>query len=73
MELRERPFILMESSLFSKETFKYYRNISPLEIALKLKNKCIEVNGEFLFLWHNCQLDTKSKRDLYEILVRTGD
>ena len=73
LELKERPLILMESSLFSKETFKYYRNLNPLEIALKLKNKCIEVNGEFLFLWHNCQLDTKSKRDLYEILVRTGD
>ena len=61
----------MESSLFSKETFKNYPNLNSLEIALNLKNKCLEVDGEFLFLWHNCQLDTKYKRDIYEFLVRT--
>ena len=73
MELRERPLIFMESSIFSEQFFRKYNSSNPFEIVLKLKKECRDVNGEFLFLWHNCQLDTDVKKDLYKLLVNPYD
>ena len=63
----------MESSIFSEQFFRKYNSSNPFEIVLKLKKECRDVNGEFLFLWHNCQLDTDVKKDLYKLLVNPYD
>ena len=68
LDLKERPLIFMESSLFIKDNFRD-SGISGLKYALILKQKCSDVDGEFLFLWHNCQLESKEKKEIYERLV----
>ena len=70
LKLRERPLILMEVSLISND----YLGLCGLDEFKKyvksIKRKCFEVDGEFLFLWHNCQLNTLNKKKMYEFLLK---
>ena len=58
----------MESNLLKE---KYYKNSTKklFEKIYFLKKKCFEVDGEFVFLWHNCNLETEKNKILSEFLA----
>ena len=69
LNLTERPLIFMDIALFDS-IYLDTKDIKKLkEYIDDLKKKCFDVNGDFLFLWHNCQLDTEFKKEMYEYLV----
>ena len=70
LDLRERPLILMESSVLLNKKIGDNVKIYYDKYIKNLKEKCSEVEGEFLFLWHNCKLETKANKELYELLLQ---
>ena len=64
LELRERPLIVMETSLFSSS----YMGLSErraLEKIVQLSDVCRSFGGQFTMLWHNDNLVTRRQRALY--------
>ena len=65
LDLRIRPLIAMESTVIDD----CYMGLGTGEAALskfkQLKNACRAFNGSFTLLWHNSQLETHAKRELY--------
>jgi len=69
LALRVRPLIAMECTVMDQ----VYMGLGIGEEArakfLQLKEACRAVNGCFTLLWHNTQLESKAKRDLYEAVL----
>ncbi len=64
LPLRERPLIVMETSLFSE----CYMNLTPraaFEAIEKLSSVCRAFDGQFTLLWHNDNLAQANWRQLY--------
>ena len=64
----EKPLIVMETSYFGQG----YLNVPDYEIfneMSKLKNWSKKVDGTFSLLWHNCGLQTRNRREIYEQLL----
>lgn len=58
----QKPLIVMEGSVLD------YLGLSPTEgkvLIISLAQKCRRFNGTFSLLWHNNELDTKWKKNLY--------
>lgn len=70
LKLKEKPLIVMETSLFT------YQNLNDEEIILgvrKLLEKVIKFNGNFVFLWHNSSfksVNLESEQTLYEKMIK---
>lgn len=65
---REIPLIVMETTYFGQG----YLNLNNDEIFDKMnemKRWCKVVNGTFTILWHNCGLQTKIRREIYEQIL----
>ena len=61
-DIIEHPLIVMDGTLFD------YMKLSVEEakdLALKLKQRCLDVEGDFVFLWHN-HTTTREFRPYYE-------
>jgi hypothetical protein len=68
LELRERPLIVMETSLFSS----CYMGLSgrrALEKIVQLSDVCRRFGGQFTMLWHNDNLVTRHQKALYREVV----
>ncbi|MBU0665001.1 MAG: polysaccharide deacetylase family protein [Proteobacteria bacterium] len=69
--LRIRPLIAMECSVLADQ----YMALADAEMAheklLQLKTACKHVGGHFTLLWHNSELTTPERKELYESVVAT--
>lgn len=63
--LRIRPLIAMETTVISTQYMGLELGDSALSEFATLIDTCRSVNGCFTLLWHNSELETKPKRDLY--------
>jgi len=69
LNLRIRPLIVMEVSIMSPVYLGLRQGEKALKYFLELKNVCRKVNGNFTLLWHNSELDTNSKKQLYKQVI----
>jgi peptidoglycan/xylan/chitin deacetylase (PgdA/CDA1 family) len=69
LRIRQRPLILMESSVLSKQ----YMNLGYTDCALdymrELKQTCASVGGNFELLWHNSHFLRAADRRMYLELI----
>ncbi|HOV65529.1 MAG TPA: polysaccharide deacetylase family protein [Bacillota bacterium] len=68
LRLRERPLILMDASLLSREYMALSQS-AVIEKIAALSNACRRVRGTFTLLWHNDMLITRSQRLLFRALI----
>jgi hypothetical protein len=64
LEVIERPLIVMDVTLMNRE----YEGRTPAEATERieaLRAACRRVGGEFVLLWHNCQLTSPAWRSVY--------
>jgi len=67
MQLRERPLIAMDTTLFSPKYMNLKNNHSSvLQHLRKLKDSCRKMKGNFCILWHNNNLTTDADLELME-------
>ena len=66
LALRERPLVVMESSLFDYERASRERARARIS---ELREQCRAVSGDFTLLWHNSNLLSRRQRRLYEEVV----
>jgi hypothetical protein len=67
--LRQRPLIAMEVSLFGTEYMNVQNHKDALDILLRLKQNCLQFNGDFRMLWHNHMLRTQADRAVYARVI----
>jgi len=68
--LRERPLVVMETSLFSQK----YMNLSAMDATekiIELSATCKKFGGCFTLLWHNDKLATREQKHLYRSVLET--
>ena len=66
LSLRIRPLIVMECTVMAPRYMALGTGQEALEKILQLKEACRGVKGCFTLLWHNSELETAEKRDLYK-------
>lgn len=64
LQLRERPLIVMETSLFS-EAYMNLSSSDALDAIIRLSATCRHFGGQFTMLWHNDNLSSGSQKRLY--------
>jgi len=70
LQLRERPLIVMDRTLFGKN----YMCLSPQAAKVKileLSKTCRKFNGDFTLLWHNSELLAGWQKRLYKEIVES--
>ncbi len=65
LNLIEKPLLVMDATLMFPKYMGLGFGQEALEKALKIKSECRKYNGIFSVLWHNSELDTSEKRELY--------
>lgn len=68
LNVLERPLILMDVTLMSRE----YEGRTASEAAMRiatLSGACHRAGGQFVLLWHNCQLTAPAWRSVYAATV----
>ena len=68
LPLQEVPLIVMEDSLLGRR----YRGLADdeaLATFVELKEACFRVGGDFVLLWHNSELVSRARRELYTRLL----
>ena len=68
LELRERPLLVMDRSLFSP-SYMGLTYEAAHKAAAVIKERCRIYRGDFTVLWHNTEFDTPGKADFYSWLV----
>ncbi|MBI96622.1 hypothetical protein CL656_05700 [bacterium] len=69
LDIREKPLIVMEASIISRQCLNLGIGDEALNYLISLKEKCKKVDGKFTFLWHNCQFENLNDRILYQKLI----
>ncbi len=70
LKLKEKPLVVMETSLFTYQNLNDEKIISGVR---KLLEKVIKYNGNFVFLWHNSSfksVNLESEQTLYEKIIK---
>ena len=69
LPLRERPLLLMETTLFASS----YMNLTPLqrlETTRSVYSACRLYGGDMTLLWHNSKVASRSERAEYESVIK---
>lgn len=69
LRLRQRPLILMESSIFAKAYMDLGYTQLALHLMLDLRETALLRGGDFMFLWHNSYLLNENDRVFFKSLV----
>jgi hypothetical protein len=69
LNVRIRPLVAMECTVMAERYLGLGSGDAAREKFVQLKDACRAVNGVFTLLWHNSELDTKQKRQLYASLL----
>jgi len=70
LSIREKPLVLMERTVIDDCYMGLGYGDQASNYMIKLKNRCRQFNGEFVFLWHNSHLQSAEDRALFESLLR---
>jgi hypothetical protein len=65
LRVRERPLIVMESSVLDERYMGMGLTPAAVEVMLSLKRTCRRFAGDFVLLWHNSSLASPRERELY--------
>jgi hypothetical protein len=65
LKLKERPTIVMESTVISDRYMGLGTGRDAHDIISDLKEKCRTFDGDFVVLWHNSALSDSESADLY--------
>lgn len=68
LRLKERPLLVMETSLFSKKYMGLELG-TAIDRALSVKETCKKFHGDFSFLWHNSKLYSDELRNAFVQLL----
>ena len=69
LNLRERPLIVMEVSVFSEDYMNLGHTEKGLDFMLAMKQTCRQFDGEFTLLWHNENFHTKADEEFFATLL----
>lgn len=69
LRLRLQPLIAMEVSVTSAQYMGLGVGEAAAEFLGRLRAACETVGGNFTLLWHNSELDSSEKRELYKCLL----
>lgn len=69
LKLRERPLIVMEVSVLSKDYMGLGHSEAALNYMLELKRICQLFDGTFTLLWHNENFFTKADEEFFTTLI----
>lgn len=69
LQLIQRPLIVMECSIIADEFLGLGHGPAAIALALKLRQRCFAVGGQFCLLWHNSHLTTVEDREMYRKLL----
>lgn len=70
LKLRQRPLILMECTIIDKTYMGLGYTEQTTLYMKKLKNRCVQVGGNFTLLWHNSHLTTQEDKNIYMELIQ---
>lgn len=66
LKIRIQPLIVMDCTIISAKYMGLGTGTKALERILDLKAKCKAVKGTFSLLWHNSELDSMEKKQIYQ-------
>lgn len=69
LNVRIRPLVAMECTVMEERYLGLGTSDAARGKFLQLKDACRAVNGSFTLLWHNSELQTRQKRQLYASLL----
>jgi hypothetical protein len=70
LDLKQRPLILMESSIISDRNMGLgYKEMAFAEM-LKLKQRSLSIGGQFTLLWHNSHFNNSEDKKFYQDLIK---
>lgn len=67
--IRIRPLVVMDVAVLKKPLLDYDEEKKILSHLLSLKEQCKFFGGNFTLLWHNTELYTQQRREIYEALI----
>jgi hypothetical protein len=70
LNLRQRPLIVMESSLIEHRYMALGYSDATLQQILKYKANAFLGGGQFVFLWHNSSFDSHESYSIYKDVIR---
>ena len=65
LALIQRPLLVMETSLFSRDYMGLTANAEAVNRVLDLKKRCRQVQGNFTLLWHNSTFYGEDEKTCY--------
>ena len=72
LDIYQKPLVAMEVSVFGRDYMNVENHNAALDILMKLKQNCLQFNGDFRLLWHNNHLTTEADRLVYQQLISTN-
>jgi Family of unknown function (DUF7033) len=69
IQIKQRPLILMESSVIGKHYMGLGYTDEAMEIMLQLKQRALAYGGDFTLLWHNSHLTCEQDRKFFKALI----
>ena len=70
MTLKEKPLIVMETTIISSRYESLGYTKKAFERFLYFKNVCHKFNGTFNLLWHNSHFQNDKDKEFYEKLIQ---
>jgi len=69
LNIRQRPLLVMDVSLLSSR-YLGLDKVAAYDKVVKIKRECQKYEGDFTILWHNTELQTDEKRELYQAILQ---
>ena len=70
LSLRQRPLIMMETSIFGQRYQNMPQNQDTLDYMMRLKATALRLGKNFTFLWHNCSFEDEESFTFFDRLVQ---
>jgi len=71
LSLIVEPLIVMDATFTSKSYLNLGMSNESLKLITKLKNRCRDVSGSFIFLWHNSSLTDEKSKNFYRKILES--
>jgi hypothetical protein len=70
LKVIQKPLIVMESSVISSRYMNLGESKEALDCFINLEELCRKFEGVYTVLWHNSELDTLKKREIYKSVIK---
>ena len=70
LSLRQRPLIMMETSIFGQRYQNMPQNQDTLDYMMHLKATALRLGKNFTFLWHNCSFEDEESFTFFDRLLQ---